>query len=265
MTQQTDKQAAFWALGDYGSVGATIADLGADLVAAAGVSAGARVLDVGAGTGNASLPAAAAGATVVATDITPELMAVGERAATERGLAVEWRRADARSLPFPDGSFDVVLSCLGAMFADDHPAAAAELLRVCKPGGTVAMANWTPGGGVGRFFALLARYGPPGPAGPPPTAWGDPAHVAQLFAPAARVDTRFRTVRLRFTGSPADLAEHYRTNFAPVIATAAMLDGPELDALHRELVELIGSPGYAVPQEPGRYELEYLQVLAIPQ
>ena len=175
---------SFWALGDYDRIAELVADLGTEVVAAAGVGPGMRVLDVGAGTGNAALPAAAAGADVVATDITPELLAVGERHARDRGLGVRWQVADAQALPFADGEFDVVLSCIGAMFAPDHATTARELLRVCRPGGTVVMANWTPGGGVGRFFRLLGRYGPPQADGPSPTAWGDPRHVAALFAGA---------------------------------------------------------------------------------
>jgi ubiquinone/menaquinone biosynthesis C-methylase UbiE len=119
------------------------------------------VLDVGAGTGNATLPAAAAGAQVIGTDVAPELMAIGERAAKARDLTVDWRVADAQALPFPDAAFDVVLSVVGAMFAPDQEATARELLWVCRPGGTIAMANWTPDGEVGRFFGILARYAPP--------------------------------------------------------------------------------------------------------
>ena len=161
--------------------------MGPALVRAAGVAPGQRVLDVGAGTGNATLPAAAAGAHVVGTDVAPELMAIGERAAKDQGLSVTWQVADAQDLPFPDATFDVVLSAVGAMFAPDHERTARELLRVCRPGGTIAMANWTPDGEVGRFFAILARYAPPAP-GPPPTAWGDPATVARLLAPGHRDD-----------------------------------------------------------------------------
>jgi SAM-dependent methyltransferase len=142
------------------------------------------------------------------TDVAPELMAIGERAAQDQGLSVTWQVADAQDLPFPDATFDVVLSAVGAMFAPDHERTARELLRVCRPGGTIAMANWTPDGEVGRFFAILARYAPPAP-GPPPSAWGDPATVARLLAPAAVTTTRSR-LRLAFTGP--------RTNSSPTTA-----------------------------------------------
>jgi SAM-dependent methyltransferase len=207
--------ADFWALCDYDRIAELVADLGTDVVAAAAVGPGMRVLDVGAGTGNAALPAAAAGADVVATDVTPELLAVGERHARERGLVVRWQVADAQALPFADGEFDVVLSCIGAMFAPDHAATARELLRVC-PGGTVVMANWTPDGGVGRFFRLLGRYGPTVEArhrrnGATPARRGP---VRGAFA-GAEVHTEPRMVRLRFTGSPAEVAAYYRRHFPP--------------------------------------------------
>jgi 2-polyprenyl-6-hydroxyphenyl methylase/3-demethylubiquinone-9 3-methyltransferase len=182
----TSTAGALWALGDYDRVGALIAEQGRALVAAAGVGSGMRVLDVGAGSGYAALPAAATGAEVVATDVTPELLATGKRRAGERGLVLQWQVADAQALPFPDGTFDTVLSCIGAMFAPDQEATAWELLRVCRPGGTVAMANWTPDGAAGRFFRLVGRHAPPQPAGPAPTAWGEPGHTSRRCCTAPR-------------------------------------------------------------------------------
>jgi SAM-dependent methyltransferase len=231
-----------WALGDYDRIAELLADMGRDVVAAAEVGPGMRVLDVGAGTGNAALPAAAAGAEVVATDVTPELLAVGERHARERGLSLRWQVADAQALPFADGEFDAVLSCIGAIFAPDHRATAHELLRVCRPGGTVVMANWTPDGGVREFFELLGRHGFAGGDGPPPTAWGDPAYVAGLLA-AADVHSELRPVRLGFSGPPGALAAHYRRNFPPVVATAAALDEVGADRLERDLAEFFTAPG----------------------
>lgn len=241
----------FWTLGDYARIAELIAPMGPALVRAAGVGPGQRVLDVGAGTGNATLPAAATGADVVGTDIAPELMAVGERAAQEQGLDIAWQVADARRLPFPDASFDVVLSVLGAMFAPDHEATARELLRVCRPGGMIAMANWTPDGEVGRYFAILNRYAP-APPGPRPTAWGEPEYVTRLLAPAA-VTTRRSHVRLVFTGTPAEVVAYYRTHFPPVITTFAALDDAQAAALETELIAHF----------EGGYDLEYLTVLAV--
>jgi hypothetical protein len=147
------------------------------------------------------------------------------------------------------------------MFAPDHEATAGELLRVCRPGGTVAMANWTPGGGVGRFFALLDRYGPPPADGPPPTAWGDPQHVAALFD-GADVHTEPQVVRLGFSGPPTAVTAHYRRHFPPVIATFAGLDPDRAAALDRALVELYAAEDTGPPGGPSRYELEYLLVRA---
>jgi ubiquinone/menaquinone biosynthesis C-methylase UbiE len=135
-----------WAPGDYPAVAAElIPALGPDLVRASGIRAGQRVLDVAAGSGNAAIPAAALGAHVTASDLTPERFEAGRRIAAERGVEVEWVEADAEALPFPDGSFDVVTSCVGAMFAPRHQAVADELIRVTKRGGTIGLINWTPG------------------------------------------------------------------------------------------------------------------------
>ena len=241
----------FWTLGDYARIAELIAAMGPALVHAARVGPGQRVLDVGAGTGNATLPAAATGADVVGTDIAPELMAVGEREAKEQGLDITWHVADAQRLPYPDASFDAVLSAVGAMFAPDHEATARELLRVCRPGGTIAMANWTPDGEVGRYFAILARYAPSHP-GPPPTAWGDPATVERLLSPATVTTTTSR-LRLAFTGTPAELVAYYRAHFPPVLTTFANLDEARAAQLEAELVDLF----------EGGYDVEYLTVRAV--
>ena len=255
--------ARFWALGDYDRVAALITEMGRAVVAAAGVRAGQRVLDVGAGTGNAALPAAATGAEVTATDITPELLAVGERAAADRGLAITWRLADAQDLPFEDGHFDVVLSTVGAMFAPDQRATARELLRVCRPGGVVALGNWTPDGAAGRFFQVLNRFLPaPDPdAGPPPTAWGIPEHVTELLA-GADVRTERRALEIDFTGPPEQLCDYYRQHFAPVIAIRSGLDADRAAQLDRDLLALFTAEDAGPPGGPSRYRYEYLLVLA---
>ena len=148
------KHRAMWASGDYPALARDlIADLGPALVDACGVRPGMRVLDVAAGAGNAALVAADAGADVVASDLTPELFAAGRAAAAERGVEVTWREADAEALPFADATFDVVMSCVGVMFAPHHQQAADELVRVCRPGGTIGLLNWTPEGFIGQMFA----------------------------------------------------------------------------------------------------------------
>ena len=250
-----------WALGDYDRVGALIVEQGRALVAAAGTGPGTRVLDVGAGSGYAALPAAETGAEVVACDPTPQLLTVGERRARERGLVVRWEVADAEALPFADGEFDVVLSCIGAIFASDQAAAARELLRVCRPGGTVAMANWTPDGAVARFFELVHRYAETPSGGPSPLAWGDPAQVTALLR-GAEVRTERRRVRVRFTGSADALAGHYLRYFPPLVATRAALDADRAADLLGELTtffaELDAGPAGGHPD----YGYEYLLVRA---
>ena len=207
----------FWGRGNYEAIAALISAQGRELVAAAGVRPGQRVLDVAAGVGAAAAHAAEAGAEVVASDTSPALL--------ERGRArlstVDWVFADAADLPFADGEFDVVLSAIGAMFAPDQEATARELLRVCRPGGTIAMANWTPDGAAGRFIRVLGRHLPPPPPGPAPTAWGDPDRVRALLGPGlSTLDMEDRVVPLEFAGGPEELAELYLTSFPPVVAAA---------------------------------------------
>ena len=160
------KHAAMWASGDYPAVATElIPDLGPALVSAAGISAGDKVLDVAAGTGNAALPAAELGAHVVATDLTPELLETGRGYAEARGVELEWRVADAEALPFADDEFDVTISSVGVMFAPHHQETADELLRVTRPGGTISVLNWTPEGFIGQVFATMKPFAPPPPAG----------------------------------------------------------------------------------------------------
>ena len=165
------KHRAMWALGDYSAVVTDIvAPLGEILVEASDIRPGQRLLDVAAGTGSVAIPAARAGADVVASDLTPELLEVGRRLTENTDLAIEWRVADAEALPFADAEFDRVLSCLGVMFAPHHQAGADELIRVCRPGGTIGLVSWTPTGFIGQMFATMKPYVPPPPPGvqPPP-------------------------------------------------------------------------------------------------
>ncbi|MEV7520051.1 class I SAM-dependent methyltransferase [Streptomyces sp. NPDC091371] len=240
------KHRAMWALGDYPSVAShLLPDLGAVLVRECGVGPGDRVLDVAAGSGNAALPAALAGADVVASDLTPELMEVGRHLAAVRGARLEWREADAEALPFADGEFDTVMSCLGVMFAPHHQAAADELVRVCRAGGTIGLINWTPQGFIGRMFATMKPYAPPPPPGAqPPPLWGDPEHVHDLLGDAVTdVDARRQTVRVDRFKKPSEFREFFKALYGPTIAVyrsiadeperVAALDG-ELDALAAE-------------------------------
>ncbi|MFD8796083.1 class I SAM-dependent methyltransferase, partial [Streptomyces vinaceus] len=177
------KHRTMWALGDYPAVAKeVVGDLGPVLVEACGVKNGDRVLDVAAGSGNAAIPAALAGGDVIASDLTPELLDVGRRDAAARGAELRWEVADAEALPFADGEFDTVMSCVGVMFAPHHQDTADELLRVCRAGGIVGLISWTPEGFIGRMFTTMKPYAPPPPPGAqPPPLWGQEEHVRALL------------------------------------------------------------------------------------
>lgn len=234
---------AMWALGDYPALAReVIAPLGPILVAAAGVGAGHRVLDVAAGAGNAALAAAAAGADVVAADLTPELLDAGRREAARRGLTLDWREADAEALPFDDGAFDVVVSCVGVMFAPHHEASADELVRVCRPGGTIGLLSWTPQGFIGEMFATMKPYAPaPPPGAQPPVLWGSEEHVRGLLGDRVRdVVARREVLRVATFGTPEAFRDYFATHYGPTIAVyRAIADDPaRVAALDRDLVDL---------------------------
>jgi len=237
------KHRAMWALGDDPSVAAEIIPtLGEVLVRACGVRPGHRVLDVAAGTGNAAIPAALAGADVVASDLAPELLDVGREQAQRHGVDLEWREADGEALPFADGEFDTVLSCVGAMFAPHHQTTADEMLRVCKPGGTIGLISWTPEGFIGQMFSVLKPYAPPLPPGAqPPPLWGREEHVAGLLAD--RVDdviTRRQSVTVDRFGEPEEFRDYFKARYGPTIATyRGLAEEPERSAaLDRDLADL---------------------------
>ncbi|GAA2725459.1 class I SAM-dependent methyltransferase [Cellulomonas aerilata] len=232
-----------WALGDYPTLAVDlISPLGPALVAASGVGPGDRVLDVGAGSGNAAIPAALAGARVTATDLTPELLDAGRAAARAAGAELEWEVADAEALPYPDGHFDAVLSCVGVMFAPHHQRAADELVRVVRPGGTVALLAWTPTGFIGQMFATMKPYAPaPPPGAQPPPLWGDEAHVRTLLGERVTEVTATRgTVTFDRFGTPEDFREYFATHYGPtIVVRRSLADDPDrLAALDRDLVEL---------------------------
>ena len=232
-----------WALGDYPALAADIvAGLGPVLVRACQVRPGDRVLDVAAGSGNAAIPAADVGASVVASDLTPELLEAGQRQAAQRGTRLEWRQADAEDLPFADGEFDTVMSCLGVMFAPYHQASADELVRVCRPGGTIGLLNWTPEGFIGQMFAVMKPYAPPPPRGAqPPPLWGREDHVRSLLGDRVRdVSVRRETVRVDLFARPEDFRDYFKARYGPTIAVYRSIaaDPARIAALDTELVEL---------------------------
>jgi SAM-dependent methyltransferase len=251
-----------WALGNYARVAdEAIAELGRVLVGECRIGAGQRVLDVAAGSGNVAIPAAATGATVVASDLTPELFDAGRRAAAERGVVVDWQPGDAEALPYGNGEFDAVLSCVGVMFAPHHARSAAELLRVCRPGGTLGVISWTPDGFIGDMFACMKPYAPaPPPGAQPPMQWGDEEHVRDLLADGV-ADLRLerRTLEVDRFASGAEFRDFFKANYGPTIAVYNRIaDDPDRTAaLDRELASL-GDRGLA----GGRMHWGYLLVTA---
>jgi 2-polyprenyl-6-hydroxyphenyl methylase/3-demethylubiquinone-9 3-methyltransferase len=223
-------QRAMWAMGDYDRFArATVWELGPLLVDACGITAGQRVLDVAAGTGNVAIRAALEGASVVASDLTPEHFVAGRRAAAEAGVNLTWIEGDAEALPFDDAAFDVVTSCFGAMFAPNHQRVADELVRVCRPGGTIGLIAFTPEGIGGEFFALLAPYMPPPPPGAsPPLGWGDEAHVRGLFGNRLHSLTMTRHTYAERAPSGQDYSRLFQETFPPLVAIRGNLeDAPE--------------------------------------
>lgn len=257
---------AMWALGDYPAVAAeVIPDLGDVIVDACEVSFGDRVLDVAAGSGNAAIPAAHRGATVVASDLTPELFEAGRKLATHHGVTVDWQQGDAEAMPYPDGEFDVVMSTVGAMFTPNHQAAASELIRVTRPGGRIGMINWTPEGFIGQVFATMKPYAPaPPPGAQPPPLWGKPEHVQQLFGDQV-TDLQMSRQQLRVDRfeSPEDFREYFKRAYGPtIVAYRNIADDPaRTEALDRELAELAARNGR---YDGGGFvmEWEYLLVTA---
>ncbi len=241
VTQIKDAARSTWAAGNFDHVWEVggLASMGEDLVAHADVTPGLRLLDVGAGSGNASLPAVRAGAQVVASDLTPELLERGRARAEQEGLAIDWVEADAEDLPFEDGSFDRVVSAIGAMFAPRHDVTAAELARVCAPGGMVAMANWTPEGTIGKFFATMGRHMPPPPeVSGPPVLWGSEEHVRALFAPHG-LDLSFDrgAIEIQYESIPAYL-DMMEANFGPLVKAKAALGEEKWAVVRAEIEEL---------------------------
>lgn len=215
------KHRIVWALGDYAAVAReVIPELGRVIVAESGVGPDDRVLDVAAGTGNASIEAARTGATVIASDLTPELLEIGRTDAETQGVDLTFEEADAEALPYEDDSFDVVLSCVGVMFAPHHAVAAQELTRVVRPGGRLALINWTPEGFVGQLFATLKQFVPAPPAGvQPPPLWGDEEHVRELLGERVRdLSLRRRVLSVGRFASGEEFRDFFRDFYGPTAA-----------------------------------------------
>ncbi|HTZ58460.1 MAG TPA: class I SAM-dependent methyltransferase [Acidobacteriaceae bacterium] len=250
-----------WMAGDFGKIAELSAKDAAAFVDVLDIKPGMRVLDVACGTGNLAIPAARKGAQVTGVDIAPNLLRQARHRATEEGLQIEFEEGDAEDLPFPDAEFDVVMSMFGAMFAPDPDRIASEMTRVCRHGGIVAMANWTPDGFVGKMFRLTSRFVPPPVEIPAPVLWGDAA-VARLRLGSNGVDVkvRQRKILFDFPGPPHDVVEFFREYFGPTKVAFSRLDATTQNALRDDL-EKLWSENNLASDGKTRIENEYLEVI----
>lgn len=252
---------AMWGSGDYPLMVTTfLLPLGPRLVDACGIATGMRVLDVAAGTGNASIPAAQRGAHVTASDLTPALLDAGSARPEAAGLDIEWTPADAENLPFEGEAFDVVMSSIGAMFAPRHQAAADELVRTCKPGGTIGLLSWTPEGMIGDLFATMKPFMPPPPPGAQPAPlWGSEEHVHGLFGERVTFHTLKREMLDIAAFSQArDYGEHFKAYYGPTIAARANAAKDGREAEFDAAVDAFCDKWNVGGDGPARFDQEYL-------
>jgi len=249
------RQQAAWSSGDYAIVGTTLQIVGEQLCEALDLRAGQKVLDVAAGNGNVSLAAARRWCNVVSTDYVPALLERGRARATADGLTIEFKEADAEALPFADDSFDVVVSTFGVMFTPNQDRAAAELLRVCRSGGRIGLANWTPEGFIGQVFKTLGKYLPPPEGVRSPALWGTRDRLTEMFgAASASIKTEPRTFNFRYR-EPEHFLHVFKTFYGPILKAFAALDAQKQTALRSDLLALIAQMnkaadnGMVVPSE----------------
>jgi SAM-dependent methyltransferase len=231
------RQQAMWASGGYGQIGVRLQIVGETLCEAIDLRSGERVIDVAAGNGNVSLAAARRFADVTSTDYVPALLDEGRRRAEAEGLPIRFQVADAEQLPFADGAFDVALSTFGVMFAPNQERAAAELLRVVRPGGRIGLACWTPEGFIGEMLRTVGKFVPPPPGVRPPTQWGSAARIGELFASARQVRTSVRPYVWRFL-SADHWIEVFRAYYGPTVKAYAALDANGQRDLTKALEDL---------------------------
>jgi SAM-dependent methyltransferase len=258
------RQQTAWSSGDYAVVGTTLQIVGEELSEALDLRAGERVLDVAAGNGNATLAAARRWCDVISTDYVPSLLDRGRARASAEGLGIEFQEADAEALPFADGSFDVVLSTFGVMFTPDHVKAAAELMRVCRPGGRIGLANWTPDGFIGQVFKILGKYLPPPAGAKSPALWGTREHLVRLFEFEPReIRTEKRVFKFRYR-SPDHFLGVFKTYYGPMLKAFAALDEQTGKHLAADLWDLVARLNQA---DDGTMVVpsEYLEAIIIKQ
>ena len=249
------RQQAAWSSGDYAIVGTTLQIVGEQLCEALDLRAGQKVLDVAAGNGNVSLAAARRWCNVVSTDYVPALLERGRARATADGLTIEFKEADAEALPFADDSFDVVVSTFGVTFTPNQDLAAAQLLRVCRSGGRIGLANWTPEGFIGQVFKTLGKYLPPPEGVRSPALWGTRDRLTEMFgAASASIKTEPRTFNFRYR-EPEHFLHVFKTFYGPMLKAFAALDAQKQTALRSDLLALIAQMnkaadnGMVVPSE----------------
>jgi SAM-dependent methyltransferase len=254
------RQQGAWSSGDYAVVGTTLQIVGEQLCEALDVSAGKRVLDVAAGNGNVTLAAARRWCDVVSTDYVPSLLERGRLRAAAESLSVKFQEADAEALPFAEASFDVVVSTFGVMFTPNQDKAAAELLRVCKSGGKIGLANWTPEGFIGQLFKTLGKYLPPPAGAKSPALWGTEARIREMFGAAA---VSITAERLNFNfryRSPEHFLDVFKNYYGPMLKAFAALDAANQHGLRNDLLALIARMNRA---EDGTMVVpsEYLEIV----
>ncbi len=234
------RQQAAWSTGNYGVIGTTLQIVGETLCEALDIRSGSRVLDVAAGNGNATLAAARHWCDVTSTDYVPALLESGRKRAEAEGHKVQFQEADAENLPFPDGSFDVVLSTFGVMFTPNQQKAASEMLRVCKAGGKIGLANWTPESFIGQLFKTIGKYIPPAAGLKSPSLWGTQARLEEFFGAAGKIQATSRHFHFRYT-SPQHFVDVFREWYGPMNKTfAALAAEPDKQAsFHKDLLGLV--------------------------
>ena len=250
-----------WMDGDYARIAKSIQPAAEEFVDRRSIAPGTHVLDVACGSGNVAIPAARAGAVVTGVDIAPNLIEQARQRAGEASLDINFEEGDVEDLPYPDGAFDLVLSMFGAMFAPRPERAAAEMLRVCRRGGELAMANWTPAGFSGKMFKVVASHVPPPPV-PSPVLWGDESVVRErLGGASSKIDTALVKAEIRYPFPPAEVVDYFREHFGPVRNAFGALAETERPSLYRELVDLWSEHNRATDGTTW-VSSEYLEVVA---
>jgi len=257
------KLQAVWSAGDFGQIAKYYANDAADFIKRLELKPGMNVLDVACGTGNLAIPAARTGATVTGVDIAPNSVEQARQNAKAEGVNAKFDEGDAEALPYPDASFDAVVTMFGAMFAPRPELVASELKRVCRPGGFIAMANWTPSGFIGQMFKITSQHVPPPPGMPSPVLWGVEEKVRERFSEGiSKLETRLQKVTWVFPFSPAEVVEHFRLYYGPAQKAMGSLPEEKAAALRKDLEELYTTHNQATDGTT-RVEAEYMEVIAV--